>query len=424
MSGEAGADVINDAPAEALATTATAARVEDAACVAPSRAGAVLGRRTPRRILFTHDGDADDPRHDDGLAYWALEARVRVTRQFPVTGKPPFVVRARALYHGARGEAFRGEFEPRTLRTQYKALRETVRRGAYHGVFSPRSLPVTYLGLKSPVVFCERAPIAAAMEHDAALARLAARSRAKAYEQQRIALKRCAGVIYPSDWAAHAAIAHHEASPAKVHVAPFGANVSEPAQEAVARAIAARRSSPVRVAVVGVNWRTPAARLVRDAFQAAWPDGEARLDLINARHAPAVLPDCMVVHRLPSEALARDQALSQLLAEATVVIAPHFAGGYDLTAASAAAWGAPVVGLDQGGVSHIVQHGRTGLLTPAEASPRVLAQALRAVVDDRDQHAAFAHAARAHYVAALRWERFAETVSRAFDAALVNTLQF
>lgn len=386
-------------------------------------------RHTKRGILFAYHGDPDDVRAADGVPYWTmkmLSASERVSRADGLLTRPSPQLALRAAYHKARREAFWLDVEPEILEKHFAQLRQAVRQGRFHGVFSPCSRAATHLGEKTPVVLCAAAPFGANADSAPEHVSLVPRSRENAFIQEKRALERCAAVIYPSRWAADAAVSQHGADPRKIHVAPFGANVPEPDDAAVAEAAQQRTLEPVRVVAVARSWSLDRAAFLIEACRLGWPDGGVRLDLVVGPDAPgaASLPGFVHLHEIRGVTTeeAWSATLSPLLAKAALMVAPAFGAAYDLTAASAAAWGVPVVSPRVGAMDVIVDDGRTGLLLPTDATAREYGDALRGLVADADAHRAMGQRARARYTEALSWDHFSWVVAGVFDAVATDEI--
>lgn len=91
--------------------------------------------------------------------------------------------------------------------------------------------------------------------------------------------------------------------------------------------------------------------------------------------------------------------IPELLADTAVGVFPSYWEAFGFVCLEAMAAGCGVVGSSAGGMSEIIDHGRNGLLVPPR-SPRAIANAVIALLEDPAQRARMGEAARAHVLAA------------------------
>src|SRR5690606_12660670 len=117
-----------------------------------------------------------------------------------------------------------------------------------------------------------------------------ARRQADAFEQATIA--RADLLVYPTNWVARSAIEDYGADPAKVHVQPYGANITEiPPREL---AVAPRRRAGCRLVFVGVNWARKGGAIAVDAVRLLRGQGiDAELTIVGSV-PPAPIRDIAV----------------------------------------------------------------------------------------------------------------------------------
>jgi glycosyltransferase involved in cell wall biosynthesis len=107
------------------------------------------------------------------------------------------------------------------------------------------------------------------------------------------------------------------------------------------------------------------------------------------------------------------EAIAALLSESAVYVWPGCGEAYGLAYLEAQAAGLPVVAQAVAGVPEVVEHGRTGLLTP-EGDIAAYAEAIRRLLTDETERATLAAAARR-----LAWrERSLEKAAIRLDAIL------
>jgi glycosyltransferase involved in cell wall biosynthesis len=142
-----------------------------------------------------------------------------------------------------------------------------------------------------------------------------------------------------------------------------------------------------RVLFVGGRFVQKGGQDVLDAVQIVRRERDVELDL--ATFEPVAQRPGVRVHR----DIAREAVLD-LLQQADVVIAPTHGDASPWAVLEAMACGAAVISTAVGGVPELLGHGSAGMLV-APRSPRAIAAALTALLDDPDRRAALGRAARA-----------------------------
>jgi glycosyltransferase involved in cell wall biosynthesis len=97
----------------------------------------------------------------------------------------------------------------------------------------------------------------------------------------------------------------------------------------------------------------------------------------------------------------------RLLAGAALCVLPSYEDSFGLVLLEAMAVGTPIVACNSGGPAEIVVHGETGLLVPPH-KPQELAQAIVALLSDRDRACAMGAAGRERMVSHFTARRMAE----------------
>ena len=144
-----------------------------------------------------------------------------------------------------------------------------------------------------------------------------------------------------------------------------------------------------------------------DLLAALGPHAGSDLELDIVTPAPVPSQPGVRVHRLG----ASDPELPELYARADVFCLPTLGDAVPLSVVEAMASGAAVVATDIGAIADLLDGGRVGRLVPAR-NPRVLREAVLALVRDETERTALAGAARArceaHYNAAVQARRLVE----------------
>ncbi len=238
------------------------------------------------------------------------------------------------------------------------------------------------------------------------------------------AAQRLTGSIFASDWAVAEAQRLYGVPRQKLHSIPFGATWTPDVDTRELRSIIERRP-PDRLDLlfVGKDWERKGGPLALEIARMLAHSGVANVKLHIVGCAPDIAPgDRLLVQmhgflnvRVPEESA----RLKHLFLHSHFLVVPTRAECFGLVFAEAQAFGLPPVSRAVQAVPSIVIDGRTGILEPPDAPAASYGRRILALLHDRTQYRAMAHAARERYQGALTWERFAATAVETIECAIV-----
>src|SRR3546814_548442 len=156
---------------------------------------------------------------------------------------------------------------------------------------------MTELYLPCPKCFCADATCANVVGFYDSFSKAADEYLALGHQQERKAIANCDAAIYPSDWAANSAINDYGAAPEKVHVVPFGANVTAHDPQVVHDWITARPFDVMRVLFIGRDWKRKGGETVLRACEILRRHKvKLRLDVVGIPACPVALPQYATNH--------------------------------------------------------------------------------------------------------------------------------
>ena len=223
--------------------------------------------------------------------------------------------------------------------------------------------------------------------------------------------RRSRAVFYASDWAAKAAI---EASPSiarKVHVVPFGASVTAPAN-----VNAERRERGLRLLWCGVDWERKGGDVAVETLRIVRARGlDASLDVIGVSRPPGLEDqDHVIFHgRLNKSVRSERRLLDDLYASAFIFLLPSKAEAFGIVFAEAAAFGIPVVAYETGGVPSSVEDGGSGVLLGVDASPTDFAELVIKLWNEPAEWQSYSRRAVELHREELNWTAWARRVRAA-----------
>jgi glycosyltransferase involved in cell wall biosynthesis len=370
-------------------------------------------------IAYAYEYRADDINVRSGHPYFILdqlEKRATIERLFPLDQRVRYAFAPNFIFHRLRGRTYHPDREPILL----KSLASQVQRrlNGADVVFSPSSAALSFVDADLPKVFCADATFANVVEAYDEYRNCAEEYIDKAHAQEARALATCAAAIYPSHFAARSAVEDYGADPRKVHVLPFGANVSVPSAHAVEAAIAARSLDPLRVLFVGKEWKRKGGDIVLAACEIAHRQGQKlTLDLVGVDTIPQELPAFARNHG-PLFKSDPDQRrrFEALLAQANLLFMPSRVENYGIALCEAAAYGIPSLSSAVGGIPTVVHTGVSGYILSPDSPAEAYAAVLRDCVRDRGRYVALCRSSRRFYDEQLTWDRFGENLMNIMGA--------
>jgi len=373
-----------------------------------------------RTILFAYQHNAEDINVQSGRPYSILaqlRSRGKVVKLSPLNESILRLSQPLRWVYNRSGRVYsadRGRIYLRWLARQVERMAAAHRCDA---VFSPGSLAVSLLRSDKPIVFCADAPFGAMVDFYPGFSNVASHYRKRAFEQEAEAHTRCAAAIYPSRWAADAAVKLHGAAPERTHVIPFGANIDAPATLAIDPMLDTRSLNPIHVLFIGRDWVRKGGALVVEACRLARQDGRELILHVAGVPGEAVPDDRFIVKHglLDKRQDTHRTTLKRLLSTCHLFFVPSRAEAYGMSFCEASAWAMPSLTTAVGGIPTIVEDGVTGWTLSPKASAAAYAQKLLEMTADPERYRTMAWRARRDYEARLNWSVFTDRLWRILD---------
>ncbi len=219
-----------------------------------------------------------------------------------------------------------------------------------------------------------------------------------------------------SQWAAETAMAAHSIPASRVRVVPIGANL----EQDPGRSWIDQPKPALDLLWVGVDWQRKGGAVLLAAFAALRERmPQARLHIVGvtppqAQHQPGVTVHGYLRKSDPAE---REKLLN-LFASAFLFVMPSREEAFGLVYCEAAAFGVPSIAYRTGGVTTIVDDGRTGLLLPMDAAPVDFGDAILSLWNDRGRYDAMRRAARERYESVLNWAAWGDAIEQELALAV------
>ena len=366
------------------------------------------------KVLYSYQYDAADINTQSGRPKAILDQLrrhgIEIIEAFPLSRRWRYLYSQKYLWYRLRGQVYRSDREPGLLRSFARQVERRLARTGADCLFEPGSLTMSALEVDLPKVMCADATfrdVIGAYDSFKGCAETYLRQGERAEKR---ALNAIDAAIYPSEWAAATARDYYEAEASKIHVIPFGANVTAPDRSWVEDRIAARAltlAAP-RFLFIGRDWARKGGATVLETCDALRRSGvDASLDIVGITDKIGPLPDYVRSHGLLNKNDPQDKArLDELLSNAHFMFVPSLAENYGMTFCEAAAFGLPSLARDVGGISAIVKQGNTGILLTASDDGEAFASEIIRIISEPALYTAMAAASVERFHTHLTWDAF------------------
>lgn len=237
-------------------------------------------------------------------------------------------------------------------------------------------------------------------------------------EIERTALHKSRFFLPASQRTADSAIEEYGMPPERVRVVAFGAHVVPPAGTPIDPdpPCCAR----IELVLVGADPRRKRLDLCIAVTKALRARGwQATLNFVGGHHPMIDGEDCVAwAGRLQLRDPEDRKKHQAIMRRSHWMLLPSLAEAYGIAPCEAAHFGRPSVVTDVGGLSTVVQHGKTGMVVPVEADAAAFADAIIAVSSDPMRYAAMSAAALHRARTVLSWPAWAQRTREILEEAI------
>ncbi len=365
------------------------------------------------RIVYATDYDSRDRFHWSGLG-WHIgaaleEAETEVCRVGPLPRPRRWWTAWKGrLYYRLLGQTYEPQREPFVAKNQAVTVDAAADRLGADFIFSPGTGPIAYCRSSRPVAFWTDATFDGLIRHYPQYYRSCRETVRAGHALDQRALDRSQVAIFASDWAARSALEYYRVDESKVHVVPFGANLSDPPTSAEVDAMIERRvAGRCELLFLGVDWARKGGPIALEVTRRLRRQGlEAVLHIAGC--CPELSAEDQAITRLHGFLNKNEPAdaakIEALFAAAHFFLLPTRAECFGVVFAEASAFGVPSLAADVGGVGSAVANGVSGCLFPFDASADSYAEFVLTTMSGMERYRALAHSARKHYEERLNWQ--------------------
>lgn len=231
---------------------------------------------------------------------------------------------------------------------------------------------------------------------------------------ERVAAKRCTGIIETSDWAADEARKLWRLPDEKVASIPFGANVQTSVNsENLSEVVKARGYDECRLLWLGKEWGRKGGDIALEAAKLLNKRG-LKTKLLVVGCAPPVKDECLVevgfIDKKTPEGKAK---LDEILRTSHFLVLPTKAEAFGIVYCEAAAFAMPSMAPDVMGVGSAVIDGKTGVLLRKDAPAVEYADEIERLMKSPAEYEALSESAYKYFQEHFTWESVGKQI-RAF----------
>lgn len=379
------------------------------------------------RILYVSMHDHADVRAWSGTVHHM--ARMLEQQGLPVEYLPNVVRdRRRLLKAVERSRAFVTGRRPApvdrkisTAQMIASAIEQRLERSRANVVFAPSSIPIAMLQTSRLKVFHTDATFAGIIHQYPELANYPPEYMEEGHELERRALENCDLAIYSSHWAANSAVQYYKTDPSKVHVVPFGSNLSiQPPAAEVMAAIRERSSKECQLLFIGVHWVRKGGDVALETARVLKDMGyKVTLNVIGCKPPMEEIPSYVnVVPFLDKQKPADLKKLLKLIMQSHFLVLPSKADCTPIVVNECNSLGVPCLTSDVGGLPEMIREGINGHLFDGNADGSAYAAAISKYLDDPQAYESMAVSAWNEHEEYLGWTASGRQMKKLLQAAL------
>lgn len=263
---------------------------------------------------------------------------------------------------------------------------------------------------RQPIAYVSDATFALISDYNRWLRRLAPALKQSAHQLEADCLQGASATFLPSDWARTSAIQDHGGDPERIHVVPWGSNMTAENPTAPDD----RSKETWRLLFVGIDWVRKGGDIALATIAEMRRRGhDVHLDIVGSAPEDTPKLDGVTFHGfLDKRKPAEREKLYGLFRSSHAFFLPTKSEALGIVFAEAASYGLPTISYRTGGISAMVADGETGLLLEEGSSSHQFADAIIGLLGDWDTYLRMAKAAPLRSEQVLNWPAWARDVRR------------
>jgi len=265
--------------------------------------------------------------------------------------------------------------------------------------------PVAYLRTDLPVFMFQDSPFEIIQPLYDGMSHFTAAIMKEVQLVERVAAKRCTGIVETSDWAANEARQLWRLPAEKVASIPFGANVDTDVDlDNLSTVVKARGYDECRILWLGKEWERKGGSIALEAARQLNKRGLKTKMFVVGCQAPEK-DDCLVEVGFIDKKTEQGRAqLQELLRTSHFLVLPTKAEAFGIVYCEAAAFAVPSMAPDVMGVGSAVIDGKTGVLLKKDASASDYADEIERLMKSPAEYEALSESAFKYFQEHFTWK--------------------
>jgi glycosyltransferase involved in cell wall biosynthesis len=376
-------------------------------------------------ITYISSFDATDITSYSGTGYFIPEMLKKSGNEISYMGNlsnlnPSWEKVKRKIYHLA-GKKYLIERNPRVLRTWGTHVAKNLSRET-ELVLGYSSQPFARLKTGKPMAFWTDAVFKSMIDYYDVYSNLCKESIRDGNAMEKAAIQNVSLAIYSSEWAAKEAIKHYGASPDKVKVVTYGANIDVHYTLEDIKARARQKSmQPCNFLFMGVEWERKggdkAVEIVRMLNQEGF---KSNLTIIGVDPGEKVKTlEFVTCHGFVSKSTAEGKSLiNNIISNSHFLLLPTRADCTPIVFSEFNAHGIPVITTREGGIPSIIKDGINGFMFDKDDDASVYVHKIMELASNKQKYTELSKSAFNEYHQRLNWNHSMKKLQEVFKEAI------
>jgi len=270
-------------------------------------------------------------------------------------------------------------------------------------IFAPAGISnFAFSKTKIPIIYLNDANVAQLLNYYPYYSGFGYFSKLETKQIEKRMLKKAAVNIFPSEWATDFAVNYYKIPKNKVKVLKFGANMEVPKEWTFSE----NPGENIIFLFLAVDWKRKRGGLAYESLKILREKGfPVKMQIVGCN--PDIKEDWVNIVPFLNKNNPQERAeIQKHLQQSHFLFVPTEAECYGIVFCEAAGYGLPVISTDTGGVSSIVENGKTGILLSEKSGYQEYADEIEKLLKNKEKIKMMSVNSRKKYEAELNWEHW------------------